>query len=132
MKNPGLLRYAAIAVLLTAVGGGFFFLGAKHATETMAIRRVTPDQVARAMQDDSFYSDFKEATLVMRGTVASVHQRAGDVVVEFSTRSAYKSLCDLGSPLSTPHVGDTITVLAEGATVERRPSAVMLTGCTLP
>ncbi|MDX6416422.1 MAG: hypothetical protein QOG28_1042 [Trebonia sp.] len=84
------------------------------------------------MHDDTFYSDFKDATLVMRGTVAPLDRRAGDVVVEFSTRSPYRSLCDLGSQLSTPHVGDTITVLAEGATAERRPSAVVLTGCTLP
>jgi hypothetical protein len=49
-----------LLVVLVVASGGFFFLGARHAVQTLAIRRVTPDQVSNAMRDDHFYSDYNE------------------------------------------------------------------------
>ncbi len=123
---------AVLLVVLVVASGGCFFLGARHAVQTLAIRRVTPDQVSNAMRDDHFYSDYNEATLVIRGTVRSLDNHGGDVVLEFSASSAYRALCDLGHVPSTPRVGETVTVVAEGAAAERQTAAVILTGCTIP
>lgn len=115
-------------VLLLVVGASAFFLGDKHALETMSVEHASPHDLAEAMRDDRFYSSYRERTLVVRGTVVS---DAGGMV-GLQTDSSYSLICDLGAQPTNVRVGDTITVVAEGAVAERQPSGVLLRGCLIP
>ena len=132
MERSKIIKLLAVLVLLVLVGSVSFLLGDKHAVETMTIRTVTPDQVANAMKDDDFYANYRENTLLISGTVASVSKQHNDLVIGFKTSSSYRALCDFGSSSTTVHVGDTLTALTEGGVAERQPAAVLLAHCQLP
>lgn len=132
MTRSRLTRYAFIVVLLAVVSGVFFFLGYQHAQRAISIKRVTPDQIAMAMADDHFFSDYGESTLVVHGTVASLRKDGGSLVIWLKVDSSYAAGCDLGRSAFLAHAGDAITVLAEGALAERETAAVMLRNCAIP
>jgi hypothetical protein len=114
------------------VGGVSYFLGDKHALETLRVRRVTPDQIAKAMKDDRFFADYRERTLLVTGTVASLTGDVGGEIVRFRTASRFAALCDLRDKAPQADRGQQLTVIAEGATAERQSAAVMLRNCRLP
>jgi len=131
MKHTQLAKLIILVLVLIVVGFASFFLGSKHAVESMTIKRVTPTQIAEAMKGDHFYSDYKENTLLVKGTISTVSQSNGDLVVGFKTSSSYGALCDFGNSGVSFRTGGTITVLAESGPAERQPSAVLLKGCVL-
>ena len=51
------------------------------------------------------------------------------LTIGLTSDSSFKTLCDLGNISSSLQKGDTVTVLAGGATAERQPAAVMLKHC---
>ncbi|MHB8649689.1 MAG: hypothetical protein ACYDBR_05850 [Gaiellaceae bacterium] len=133
MTKRKLLRYAALASAFVLVGAGSFLLGDEHAADRLGIDRVGPDQIAAAMAGDHFYSDYRERTLVVVGTVASVaRNRGGGASVTFETRSSFGVLCTFATYPSGLHGGDRVTVLSEGGRAERRGQAVVLQGCIRP
>ncbi len=128
-------------MVLVAVGGltlacavfvGGIFVGDIHGTSSMRIQRVTPREIASAMAGDRFYSDYRQSTLIVTGTLQSVGMRAGRRVLAFRTGSAFGALCDLGAAQTNDRAGDVVTVAAEGARATRSPTAVVLVGCTEP
>ncbi len=122
---------AALLLLLALAGCGLL----REPTPTPAppkVVRVTADQVARAMQQDEFYSDYRGAVLLVQGTVAGVSRQGGDSILELTTSEPTKVLCDLGNRASPATAGDAVTVQARAADARREPSAVVLTGCTVP
>jgi hypothetical protein len=122
-----------LALVVVATAALAFLLGGMQALDGLSIKRVTATQIANAMQEDRFYTDYRESTLLVDGVVSSVSMRGSDVIAEFKTDSSFQALYDLG-PRSTSslHAGDRMTVIAEAASAERQPSAVLLNGCVTP
>jgi hypothetical protein len=132
VRKRRLLRFVALVLVLACVGGISFFLGHKHALEALRVRHVTPGQIAKAMEEDRFFADYRERTLLVTGTVESVTGDVGGEVVRFRTASRFAALCDLRDRTSAVRRGLPLTVIAEGATAQRQSAAVMLRNCRLP
>lgn len=125
------IRYGALVLAALLLGDGFFFWGDKHALETTVITRATPGQLANAMQQDAFYSNYRGSTLLIDATTASVTDRAGATIVELVTTSSFTVLCNLGQARATTHAGDAVTVVAEGAAAQRQSAGVLLQRCAI-
>lgn len=117
--------------VLAGVGGIAFFLGDRYALTNLTVKETTPDQIAAAMQNDQFYSDYNEATLVVDGVVTSVHGDGGGGLVEFQTHGGFAMQCQFDQYPTTIHAGELISVMTEGAAAERLTAAVVLRGCLL-
>jgi len=130
MKKIILVVFAlvVVAVLCTA----FYFLGSMKAVQKMSFKRVTPNQIADAMQQDHFYSDFGHKTLIVKGKVASVTKNGGSNRVTLETTSSYHAYCDLSKESKVPPTGSKVKLLAEGGAALRQSNAVLLVGCTTP
>jgi hypothetical protein len=127
-------RLLLLVVLLVAIAGIIsisLYLGDTYALNGLTFRNVTPDQLANAMHGDEFYSDYRENTLFVRGTVALVTKADQAVTLEFATPGSFKALCQMQQSQPTIQAGDTITVVSEAFTAKRQASAVLLTGCVL-
>jgi hypothetical protein len=85
MSLRRLLIPVSLLCALIAVAAISLFIGDAYALGGLTVRQVTPDQVARAMNTDKFYSDFREDTLVVRGEVVAVHTNANGITLEFQT-----------------------------------------------
>jgi hypothetical protein len=131
MKQAQIAKLVVLVLVVLFVGAASFFFGDKHALESMTIRQVTPTEIAQAMKDDHFWQTYRENTLLVKGTVSSVSNPNGDVVIGLKTESSYKSFCDLGVSDHVFETGDQVTVMAESGPAERQPSAVLLKGCVL-
>lgn len=122
--------YIALGIILlviaTAIG---FFWGDKHALDNLVVVQVTPDQMVQAMGTDDFYGNWRESTLLIAGTVASVTQQNNDTLIQLTTDSVSKAYCDIGSATTSLVVGDPIRAIAEGEIANRIPEGVMLVGC---
>lgn len=128
-KQSQYLILGAVIVLLLLVGAGSYFLGSKHAVESMTIKQITPSQAASAMQGDHFYSDYRENTLLIRGLVTSVYQLSGSNLIGFRTDSTFRTRCELSTNSTVPQVGATVRILTEGGSAQRQNSAVLLKNC---
>jgi len=109
-----------------------FFIGDKHALETATIVHASPTQIANAMKRDNFYTQYRESTLIVNGTVSKVTTSNNSIIVGFKTNSTYSAACNLGSTSQKPHLGQNLTVLAVGARAERQTSGVLLQYCVIP
>jgi hypothetical protein len=125
-----LVLLAALGVV-AGVGSGAFFLGERMALNSLSIVEATPDQLAAAMRNDHFYADYNEHTLLVHGLVASVASGGGGGELQFQTKGAFTTSCAFDQYPGTVHAGDTIVVVAEGATAERLTSGVRLKECQL-
>jgi len=132
MRKRLVAKRCAAVLLVLAVVGGTFFLGDKQAVESLTIKRVTPKQLSAAMAGDHFYSDYRESTLLVTGTAASIRRSGNSAIVTFATGSSFKTLCDFASYTGEIQTGDIIKAISEGALAERQPSAVLLKNCTTP
>ena len=130
MKQADIVKLVIAFIVVLVVGAASFFLGDKHASESMKVISVTPTQAANAMKGDHFYSDYKHRTLLISGVVSSTNKSPHSLTVGFETRSSFKTLCDVSDTAAAVHPGQTIRVVAEGGTAERQSSAVLLQ-CTL-
>ena len=132
MKQSNVLKALALVALVMVVYAGSFLLGDKHALQSMTIKRVTPTQIANAMKGDHFYSDYRENTVLVSGTVASAVRDGNGLTVIFKTSSSYQAVCHFDTYLATIRSGQTITVLSEAATADRQPAGVLLHSCIIP
>jgi hypothetical protein len=133
-RRWGLIALAAavLLVVLGVVGAGAFVLGGIQSAKAMKVTRATPHQLAEAMKDDRFYSDYGKSALLVTGTVASVARTSGHLVVALRTDSAYGASCELGVSAVAPRLGEMFTVLTVGQAAERLPADVLLRGCVVP
>lgn len=130
-KHSRPLVPAALIVVLLVVGAVSYFLGNQHGVENMTIKHVEPTALAQAMKDDHFYTDYRENTLLVKGTVFSVTKTSDDLQVQFKANSSYKAICDFGNSQSDIRPGNTITALTEGGAAERQAAGVLLKACQL-
>ncbi len=96
-------------------------------TPTPATVQVTADQIAQAMQEDHFFSDYEGDILQVQGTVANVAAEAGGTVVELQTGIPTKVRCHVDGSISTLQPGAAITV--ESSQGQRENGAVGLLHC---
>lgn len=132
MKKHWWLIVAVMVLAIVAVGVGGFVLGDIQSVNAMTVTRATPHELAEAMRQDRFFSDYRKSALLVSGTVASVGRRDGHLIVGLRTGSSYGASCDLGTASVAPHVGETLTVLTVGQAAERLPGGVLLRGCVVP
>jgi hypothetical protein len=131
MNMARLLIAIAFLGTLAGVAAISFSLGEGNAVGALSVRQVTADQLGAAMQADQFYSEYREATLLVRGSVASVYADGHGFALEFKTQNGFKTICQLGQYPSAVNDGDTLTAVTEGANAERLSSAVLLSNCVL-
>lgn len=127
-------RTVVSALALLVVGGVAvvaYVFGGHQTLSGMIVERVSPDQAATAMQNDSFYSDYNSATLVVQGTVTAALPAGGGETLELATPGSFQALVQLTATDPSVHTGQTVTVVTEGAGAQRQPSAVLLTNCVL-
>lgn len=132
MRKMIVAASALAVVIVVAVVVSAFFVGNRLAVTSLSVARVTPAQIASAMKDDHFYSDYNERTLIVAGTVRSLVTQNGHLIAELDTGSTFRVLCDLDPMSAHAAIGDRLTVVAEGAEAQRQSSAVLLKGCTVP
>jgi hypothetical protein len=123
---------ALVAVVLAAATLLAFWLGQQRALSTLSVQQVSPDQAATAMVQDEFYSDYNEATLLIRGSVASVNVSGSTSTVVFATKPGTEARCQMNQPLPAVKTGTTVTVVTEGSQAQRLPSGGVLLGNCIP
>lgn len=130
-RTRALLCVALASLLLVGLCVVVFWSGGDHALKRLSIERVTPTQVAQAMKNDRFYSDYKLAVLIMRGTVVSVDANKAESTVRFNTNSTFEVTCTFARVQSTVLVGSAITVVSVGADAARQSHGIHLGQCTI-
>ena len=98
-------------------------------TATPTIVQVTADEIAQAMYEDHFFSDYGQNTLRVHGVLASLYWQDNIHIAALSTSIQTTVLCDLGTASTTVRPGNTITVTAPAADAQRASFAVMLRNC---
>ena len=130
-------RKFAILPLLFALGSiltACSLLRATRLTPTpvpTTIAHVTADEIARAMQEDRFYSDYRGLILSVQGTVASISQQGNQWLVQLKTTTSAEAFCELGDQAPSLHVGDAVTVQAAARDAQRDGSSVILKNCLI-
>ena len=132
MRKCWWLIVAGLLLVIVAAGVGGFLLGDLHAVKGISLKRATPHELAEAMRQDRFFSDYRQSALLVTGTIASVTRGTDHLIVAFRTGSTFGASCDLGALTTAPHVGETFTVLTVGQAAERLPAGVRLNDCVIP
>jgi hypothetical protein len=96
-----------------------------------SIVQTTPDEIAKAMQDDHFYSDYRGLTLSIKAIAASIDLQGNDWMINLQTTEPEKVFCDLGSQKPDIKTGDAIVVLAAASDAQRGNSSMILGNCSL-
>jgi hypothetical protein len=122
------LVFAGIIALLIIANCLSFWLGNMHARQATGIEKVTPAQLADAMQADDFYSSYGNAGLLFDGTAKSIQRKGNAALVTFATNRPYSVTCQFPQAPSLK-AGDTISVAAPGGSAERQPHGVLLHDC---
>jgi hypothetical protein len=125
-------RVSALALLAVgAVAVAAYVFGGQQTLSALIVDRVSPDQAATAMQNDSFYSVYNSATLVMNGTVVALHTNGSRETLQLATSGSFQTLVQLTQTDPSVRLGDTVTIVTEGAEAQRQSSAVLLANCVL-
>ncbi len=128
-RNFKLLLGAALAAILIA-GAGSWWLGSLHARRNVGIERVTPAQLADAMQQDSFYSAYGDTAVLFSGKVLSVTEHNNTTLVTFTTGRPYSVTCQFASNVSVKN-DQTLSIAAPAGSAERQTSGVLLHNCLI-
>lgn len=139
-RHPNDSPYRALSLRLGLIG--FLLLGLAACsvlrqqlpTPTPApqiILQVTADQIARAMQEDHFYSDYETYTLRVQGTVSGLTQQGSGLTIELNTTVGTGVYCEMRGSAPDLRPCEAITVTAPGNEAQRSPGAVLLKHCAL-
>ncbi|HVU59487.1 MAG TPA: hypothetical protein VHC98_01475 [Candidatus Saccharimonadales bacterium] len=130
MNRTAKIIVCAIVLGLALANAASFWFGNLHARQTTIVEHVTAVQIADAMQQDHFYSDYGSAALIFSGRLVNLQQKAGTTLAVFQTGRPYTVTCQFAEA-SQVHTGDTITVVAPGGSADRQPHGVLLHHCVL-
>jgi hypothetical protein len=85
------------------------------------------------MQDDQFFTDFGDTTLLVEGTLAAIEQQGGHTRLRLATGQAFDVVCDSGQQTPAIEVGQLITVRSANPRrdASRDASSVLLANCSL-
>lgn len=126
IRNSRIIKLAILVFVFTFLIGASILSTWRLTLSKLTIKSVTPNQIANAMKNDSFYSTYDENTLMVRGQISTISKQGKDLVIGLKSNSSFKLLCDLGNVSLNLQIGNKVTVFAEGATAERQPNAVLL------
>lgn len=98
-------------------------------TPTLTLVSISADQAAQAMENDEFFSDYRNDLLQVSGTVTAVTQLNGQTAVELETRIPRIVRCYLDAPSTAPQVGASVVV--QSSEGQREDDAVGLLHCRL-
>ena len=102
-------------------------------TPQLEVKHVSADEIARAMQEDHFYSDYDPYALIVQGVVTDVRQENNAYILELGTQIDTKVLCDFGNRAPQAKAGESIQILSPRASqAQRQPNAVLLADCSIP
>jgi hypothetical protein len=118
---------AALGAILI-VGLSSFWFGSLHARQTMGVERVTAAQLADAMQQDHFYSDYGNAAVLFSGTASAVNHHSGTTLVTITTGRPYGLTCQFASN-AIVKPGQIISIVAPAGSAERQAHGVLLHDC---
>lgn len=124
------MRKLSLILILLVSLTGCSLSALRQSTPTpkaLPILRVTADDLARAMQQDSFFSEYGSAILQVHGTIASVTRAANNAQIELKTSQVTKVICATTSDTSQLKAGDPITIQSSHG--ERGTGAVLLNEC---
>jgi hypothetical protein len=85
MRKYWWLILAGLLLIIVAAGEGGFLLGDVHAVKGISVMRATPYELAEAMKQDRFFSDYRQSALLVTGTIASVVGGRDHLLVAFRT-----------------------------------------------
>lgn len=122
------LLIAALVVAIIVVGLAAFWAGILQARKTATVVKVTPAQMADAMQADHFFSSYGGAAVLFRGVVASSTFNNGQTTVVYKTGRPYSVVCELSGSV-TVRTGQSMAVVAPAGAASRQPSGVLLHHC---
>lgn len=117
----------AAAIVLGLMAACSTMRGTPIPTPTPATVQVTAQEIAQAMQDDSFFSTYGSDILQVRGTVQGVTQDGGGTVVTLSTGIVTVVCCHLDGAAPSLAAGENVTV--ESGEGQREDGAVGLLKC---
>lgn len=130
-------RMEMLRIILLLAGSytlsGCGLLRQQVATPTPQVKQVTADEIALAMQEDHFYSDYNPYALEVQGVVMDVRQANNDYILELATQIDTKVLCDFGSQAPNAKKGASVVVYSPDAhAAQRQNNAVLLVDCSIP
>lgn len=128
-RNMKLLFGGIVAALLFANLASFGY-GNLHARSAAGVMRVTPVQMADAMQQDDFFSTYGDTALLFSGKVTSVQQKNDTQLATFYTGHTYTVTCQLQGQKPVM-AGQEISVASTGGNADRLPHGVLLHNCLL-
>src|SRR5579859_2311509 len=110
-----LIIFLIILIIFVIFVGWFgYFIGQHNAS--LAVRNVSPKQIAESMHSDNFYGEYQRTMLLITGKVKKTINQGQDTLVSFETTNTPSILgtvtCDLGRNLRTVKIGGTIKVLS--------------------
>ena len=126
-----LLGIAGLLLVVVAACGTLDQPAPAQPAQAAEVRQVSADEIADAMEQDRFYADYGQVTLVVQGTVAAVHPRETATMVRLGTNASTKVLCEVAGQPPKVQVGDAVTVQAPAASVQRNASMVVLKNCAI-
>lgn len=105
----------------------------QDSTPQPEVRHVTADEIAMAMQQDHFSSDYNPYSLIVQGIVTGVRTRIRITSSNCRLRSIPGPGAILVSMRLVSKTGENIEVLSPNAHLaQRQPNAVLLVDCSLP
>jgi hypothetical protein len=119
------------SILLAGVYVAANGIGDLQSLKAVTLERVTPTQVAEAMKNDQFFSDYRTTVLIMQGTVVSVDTSKKKSIVRFETNSSFSTSCSFDKAPRTILPGTSVTVLSVGADATRQPHGAQLGRCII-
>jgi len=125
--NMKILLIGAI-VAIVGVGIGSYWFGNLHAMQGAGIERVTIAQLADAMRQDEFYSDYGNAAVLFTGEISAVKSGNNATLVTFVTNRPFSVTCQFPKNIAVK-TGQTISVAAPGGSADRQKQGVLLHNC---
>ncbi len=119
----------AAAAALSLLAGCDTLRGTPIPTPTPTVVQVTAQQIAQAMQEDHFFSDYRGDILRVRGMVDEVAQSGGETVVTLSTTIPTVVRCHVTGDVPALTAGVEVTV--ESPEGQREDGAVGLLRCRI-
>lgn len=120
-----ILLGSIIAVIV--IGLGSFWAGSLHAKGAMGVERVSVVQLADAMQQDHFYSDYGDSAVLFTAKVSKVDAKDDTSLVTFATGRPYDVVCQFTN--ISVHTGQAVSVVAPAGSADRQPHGVLLHNC---
>lgn len=131
-KARALFFIVLTSIVLVGVSAAAYWIGDLQSLRGVTLERVTPTQVAEAMKNDRFFSDYRMAVLIMHGTVESVYTNEKKSIVRFETNSSFSTSCSFDKTPRSLLPGTSITVISVGADATRLSHGAQLDQCIIP